>query len=209
VADTSRKHVRGHHGIARVISPGIGDDRIKLEIPMLRSRFGDAEQSAAQHALRHNTVGSVRRNENADGYAQFGHRQLKLPRMSMPPVKLLWAPLPWPLSIVWQARSWAALPRAYLELRRRLRVDFGLAEPSNNRARAAASSKPGPLLGGSRGIACGESREAYFSSGSLSRITASTPTSTKYAHCFEDAQVRGNPPRTQPSSPSAPTRALP
>ena len=32
MADAAREHVRGHRGIARVVSSGIGDDRINLEI---------------------------------------------------------------------------------------------------------------------------------------------------------------------------------
>ena len=99
MANPVREHLRGHRGIKRVVSSGIGDDRLDLEIPMLYLGFGDAQQCAAKHAFRDDAVGSIRRNQDADGYAQSGHRQLKLPSMSAPPVKLLSAPLPWPLRL--------------------------------------------------------------------------------------------------------------
>ena len=146
MADAVREHVRGHRGIARVISSGIGDDRINLEIPVLRLRFGDAQQGAAKHALRDDAVRSVRRNQDADRYAQSGHRQLELPSMSAPPVELLSAPLPWHLEVCLAGSLLGRFaPRLTSRTRRRLESSFGLKKPSNSRARPSSSRNSRPL----------------------------------------------------------------
>ncbi len=109
--------------------------------------FGDAEQRAAKHALRHDAVRSVRRNQDADGYAQSGHRQLKLPSMSTPPVKLLSAPLPWPLrTYLAGSLSGRFAPRLTPRTSTPPGADFGRKVSSNTRARPPSSRNRGLRL---------------------------------------------------------------